>query len=365
MLKNKFLALSIISVMLSACGGGDGSSSSGNSTSSGNNSSSNSNEVKAELFPNGEAKLFSYTIDIDYGQDSLDSDKSEWNIQKGILLEKTKNPIFYNHYVTQKDGLYIPETEQTYNAVQGIRDSFIHSMSSTTWVTSPYNQAGFKDLKLTQKVKEIDLQGLRIVDQFAPALISMHEFEVKNGGSPNLGAIPSQLVNMVDTFPRGAKCVQVQGISSNQLFFEFGADGSYEIPNARILQDWADQEFKAGKTAQAVPDIEVWGKIKIGSLLDKNDNPSEPKYYQFALEYQGKVYQAFPQQPEWTSDELVEELKSQFRKTAWFQNVVVPLGKAKEDQFMASVEAKMRSQCNYYNAEAAKSVDSVLSKVKK
>ncbi|OBY73379.1 hypothetical protein [Acinetobacter gyllenbergii] len=364
MLKNKFIVLAILPFMLSACGGGSSSNNGSNSNS--NNSSTNPNEVKPELFSNGEAKLFSYSINIDYDQESLDSDKSEWKIQNGILLEKTKAPIFYNHYITEENGLYIPETEQTYNADRGIRDSFIHSMTPTTWVTSPYNQAGFKDLKYTQKVKEIDLQGLRIVDQFAPALISMYEFEVNNElGTPDLDAISDQLVKTLDRFPKGAKCIQTQAFSSNKFFFEFGPNASFEVPDARVLQDWANQELNANRTTQAVPDVEVWGGIKIGSLLNRNDDPSAPEYYHFALEYQSKVYQAFPQKPEWTTDEFVEDLKKQFRETEWFKSVVIPLGKAKEDQFMASVDAKMHNQCNYYNAEAAKSIDSVLSKVKK
>lgn len=364
MLKIKFVVLAMLPLMLSACGGGGSSSSSTGSNSSSNNNS-NSNEVKAELFSNGDAKLFSYSIDIDYDQEKLNFDKSELTIQKAILLEKTKNPIFYNHYVTQKDGLYVPETEQSYDANRGIRDSFIHSMTPTTWVTSPYNQAGFKDLKFTRKVQEIDLQGLRVVDQFAPALISMYEFEVNNGGgSPALDAVSSQLVKLTDQFPKGAKCIQTQAFSSNQMFFEFEPDTSFEIPNARILQDWADQELTANRTTQAVPDVELWGKVKIGSLLSRNDDPSAPDYYNFALEYQGKVYHAFPQKPEWKTAEFVENLKKQFRESAWFKGVVSPLGKVKEDQFMALVDAKMRSQCDYYNAEAAKSMDSVLSKVK-
>jgi len=362
MLKIKFVVLAMLPLMLSACGGG-GSSSSNDSNSNSNNS--NSNEVKAELFPNGEAKLFRYSVDIDYEQEKLDFDKSEWNIEKGILLEKTKNPIFYNHYVTETNGLYVPETEQSYRADRGIRDSFIHSMTSTTWVTSPYNQAGFNDLKFTQKMKEIDLQGVRIVDQFAPALISMYEFEVNNGGSPDMGAVSSQLVKLSDKFPKGAKCIQTQAFSSNQFFFEFEPNTSFEVLDAKVLQDWADKVYDAGYTKQTVPDVEVWGKIKIGSLLEHNDDPSAPEYYQFALEYQGKVYHTYPQKPEWNTDEFVEDLKKQFRDTEWFKSVVVPLGKTKEDQFMASVDAKMRSQCDYYNAEAAKSMDSVLSKVKK
>ncbi len=108
------------------------------------------------------------------------------------------------------------------------------------------------------------------------------------------------------------------------------------------------------------------GGIKIGSLLlDNISAPSTSENYKFALEYQSKVYQAFPQQRLWDNGEYIEYIKNEFMKTEWFNNVVIPLGKEKTDNFMALVDKKMRSQCNYYNAEAAKSVDSVLSKVRK
>ncbi len=208
MLKNKFVVLAMLPFMLSACGGGSSSS-----------SSTNTNENRAEVFSNGESKLFTYGVDLDFEQESIGFDKSEWSIQKGILHEKTKKPIFYAHYVTEKDGLYIPETEQTYNADRGIRDSFIHSMSSTKWVTTPYNKAGYKNLKFTKTLQEIDLQGLRVVDQFVPALLSMYEFEVSNGLEiSDLNTLSSQLVNTSDTFPKGAKCIQTKTITSNEVF---------------------------------------------------------------------------------------------------------------------------------------------------
>ncbi|MFC3170518.1 hypothetical protein ACFOGQ_00600 [Acinetobacter vivianii] len=235
MLKIKFVVLAMLPLMLSACGGG-GSSSSNDSNSNSNNS--NSNEVKAELFPNGEAKLFRYSVDIDYEQEKLDFDKSEWNIEKGILLEKTKNPIFYNHYVTETNGLYVPETEQSYRADRGIRDSFIHSMTSTTWVTSPYNQAGFNDLKFTQKVKEIDLQGVRIVGQFAPALISMYEFEVNNGGSPDMGAVSSQLVKISDKFPKGQSAYRHKHLALINF--------SSSLNRILLLKFWMPKSYRTG-----------------------------------------------------------------------------------------------------------------------
>ncbi|WP_436873197.1 hypothetical protein [Acinetobacter haemolyticus] len=356
MLKNEFVVLAMLPFMLSACGGGSSSS-----------SSTNTNENRAEVFSNGESKLFTYEVDLDFEQESIGFDKSEWSIQKGILHEKTKKPIFYAHYVTEKDGLYIPETEQTYNADRGIRDSFIHSMSSTKWVTTPYNKAGYKNLKFTKTLQEIDLQGLRVVDQFVPALLSMYEFEVSNGLEiSDLNTLSSQLVNTSDTFPKGAKCIQTKTITSNEVFFEFEPDYWYEIPNARTLQDWANYELNEGTISNPVPYTETWGGIKIGSLLlDNISAPSTSENYKFALEYQSKVYQAFPQQRLWDNGEYIEYIKNEFMKIEWFNNVVIPLGKEKTDNFMALVDKKMRSQCNYYNAEAAKSVDSVLSKVRK
>ncbi|MCU4388067.1 hypothetical protein KTH40_10695 [Acinetobacter haemolyticus] len=283
------------------------------------------------------------------------------------MHEKTENPIYPSYYVTEKDGLYIPETEQTYDADRGIRDSFIHSMNSTKWVTTPYNEAGYKDLKFTRTLQEIDLQGLRVVDQFVPALISMYEFEISNGlQTPDLNTLSSQLVNTSDIFLKGAKCIQIKKITSNQVFFEFEPNQWYEIPNANTLQDWANYEWNEGTTSNPVPYTEMWGKIKIGSLLLDNINtPSTSENYKFALEYQSKVYQAFPQQNLWDNEQFIKYIKDEFKQTEWFNNVVIPLGKEKTDKFMALMEGKIRSQCDYYNAEAAKTMDSVLSKVRK
>ncbi|EFF83840.1 hypothetical protein HMP0015_0707, partial [Acinetobacter haemolyticus ATCC 19194] len=58
MLRNKFVVLAMLPLMLSACGGGSSSS-----------SSTNTNENRAEVFSNGESKLFTYEVDLDFEQE--------------------------------------------------------------------------------------------------------------------------------------------------------------------------------------------------------------------------------------------------------------------------------------------------------
>lgn len=357
MLKNKalLLTLSFVPFVLAACGGGDSS----------NNTNSKPNNTQSDTFANGESKLFEY--DVNFEEEVMDVNKSEWSIKSDILHEKTENPIFYSYYVTEKDGLYIPETEQTYNPDRGIRDSFIHSMTPTEWVMTPYNQTGLKDLKFTSIVKEVDLQGQRIADQLSPSFASMYEFNVANELKDiNPNALSSKLGSAQDKFGKGAKCIQVQKYTSNQVFFEFEPNISYEIPLVTNLQNWADQQLIRGNTSLAVPQIETWGQIKIGSLvLDGINYPvtSQPSNYAFALEYKSKVYAAIPQKPEWSRDEYEKYLQIEFKSSAWFERLVNEFGNAKAEQFIQLSVNKMKNQCDYYNTESAKNIDNLLNKI--
>lgn len=364
MLKNKFMILAILPFMLSACGGGGGNSDSKQET---NNSSGVQNN--SQVFFDNEKTLYSY--EIDDSEDSQYFDKNEISIKDGILYEKSKTPVFSPFYLTKDGGLYEPETEQTYNANLGIRESFISSVTPTKWVTIPYNKAGLKDLQFTRNFKVIDLEGVQITEQLAPTAVILNDLWITKGLTPfNQDSFVVKLGANKDTFTKGSKCIQTQSASVNSLFFEFDTTSTSKIEGVSNLREWAELEKVNGNTLRADPVIENWKGINVGSLLLDGINQSGTiktsgrNSYIFALEYQGNVYQTTASSGEWTIDDFLNELRQELKNDNSYSILANALSIEEADNFVEKTISLSKNTCSYYNSVAAKNIDAVIMKSK-
>ncbi|WHA52464.1 hypothetical protein OH685_04335 [Acinetobacter pittii] len=363
MLKTKSsIAILTLPLFIAACGGGGGNSDSKQEI---NNSSGGQNT--SQVFFDSEKTLYAYEVD-DSG-DSQYFDKNEISIKDGILYEKSKKPVFSPFYLTKEGGLYEPETEQTYNANLGIKESFIFSVTPTKWVTIPYNKAGLRDLKFTRNFKVIDLEGTQIAEQLAPAAVILNDLWLTKGLTPfNQNSFVVKLGGNKDTFAKGSKCIQTQSVSVNSLFFEFDTTPTSKIEGVRNLQEWAELEKVNGNTLRANPVIENWKGINVGGILLDGINQSGTiktsgrNSYIFALEYQGNVYQTTSSSGEWTIDDFLNELRQELKNDNSYSILANALSIEEADDFVEKTVSLSKNTCSYYNPVAAKNIDTIIMK---
>lgn len=356
------IAILTLSLFIAACGGGGGNSDSKQEI---NNSSGGQNT--SQVFFDSEKTLYAYEVD-DSG-DSQYFDKNEISIKDGILYEKSKKPVFSPFYLTKEGGLYEPETEQTYNANLGIKESFIFSVTPTKWVTIPYNKAGLRDLKFTRNFKVIDLEGTQIAEQLAPAAVILNDLWLTKGLTPfNQNSFVVKLGGNRDTFAKGSKCIQTQSASVNSLFFEFDTTPTSKIEGVRNLQEWAELEKVNGNTLRANPVIENWKGINVGGLLLDGINQSGTiktsgrNSYIFALEYQGNVYQTTSSSGEWIIDDFLNELRQELKNDNSYSILANALSIEEADNFVEKTVSLSKNTCSYYNSVAAKNIDTIIMK---
>ncbi|WP_445116759.1 hypothetical protein [Acinetobacter sp. WZC-1] len=354
------VALITLPFFIAACGGGGGSDSGNASAPS--SPASNRTPVPQTLF-DGEKTLYAYNVQQDDDFSVWGSTKTEWSLDQGVLYEKTANPAFNPYIVTEKGGLYVPETRESYDAIQGFRHVFVQSVGETEWVTTPYNQAGLRELKMTRTFRVIDLNGVRISEQlvpFAPVLYDLWTARGEQAADPE--AFISRLGASQDVFPAGAKCIQMQSVKAGAVSLQFNPDPALAITGVRNLQGWAEQEKIAGNVSSANPVIETWGGLRVGYLVkDGTDNTGTE--YLFAIEYQGQVYRAYPSDGSWSLDAFINALSNELKQGNSYTELINIMGADDAESYVNQTIEVTRNKCDFYNTAAAENIDTLLDKL--
>ena len=346
-MKNRVGMASIVglTLVLTACGGGNSSSS--NDTSSINNPISSNNN---SLFDNKDT-FYSYKLGIDEKKKK----KNTFTRKNDILYLKTNYAATakqYGSYFLTETELYQPETLLTVNSAQGIRDSFIKSASDQELVSIPYNLQGFKGLEITTKSNVMDLKGKLIAPILAPSDAAFVSFYQNN---PNYGNLKLSLVSKIfaanNLFPEGAKCRQPVSTEYSKSTLEFQPnDETQVIPNVYSLQEWANQSFNDGISASALVTRYNWAGYNWGAITLKNYDAQGRVQYIFAIEYQGKVYHA-----QYASGKLLfSDLLADYQHYQLAQGVAQPL--------VNNIITNLKTSCLTYNDVAAKAIDEAIEK---
>lgn len=356
---NKFLPIIMLPCFLSACGGGSESGAS-------SNNNVPTNLTTSEFMLGNEKVLYAY--DIEQNDTEWTHVKTELSIQKGILYEKTDVPAFSYYYITQKGGIYEPETKDTYNKNQGLKDSFVSAITDTQWITTPYNKAGRSDLKLTQNFKVIDLNSTKVVDQIVPAASVLNDIWSTNQlEKSNSDSFITKLGENQTKFSAGAQCIQRQSVKFSDTFFEFDPNDGSRVADVTTLEQWAVKEKEAGNTLRATPIIENWNGTRVASLMLNGVNQtgtiksSGNNQYRFAAEYKGNVYRIDAVAHGWNLEDMLTELDTVLKEDNWWYSVLKNVfGETVANNFVDQTVRLTRNKCDYYNETAAKDIDTVI-----
>ena len=335
--------VSVISLILalSACGGGGEGSSATNHP-----IASNSNI----LFDNKDT-FYSYKLGIDEAA----TEKNTFTRRNDILYLKTNYPATakqYGSYFLTETELYQPERPATVNPVQGIRDSFIKSVTDQELISSPYNPQGYKELEIKIKSNAVDLKGKLIAPILAPSDAAYVSFYQNNPEHSQLKlSLVSKILTANAVFPEGSKCLQTVSTEYNTSNLQFQPnDETQVIPNVRSLQEWANQAFSDGVTASTLVTKYHWAGYNWGAIQLKNYDAQDRIQYLTAIEYQGKVYYATFK----TGKELFTDLLTSYRQYLLDQGTPA--------QLINAVISNLGNGCPTYNDIAAKAIDEAIKK---
>lgn len=335
------LTASILSITLglSACGG-----------SGSDNSPANNAVAQATLF-DGSISVYMYEFNAEEA-----SDKLSLTLKNDLLyLNSTRLADHYSSYFLTDKALYQPETPKTVNLSLGIRDSLIKSISANKWVLTPYSQNGATDLEMTQQFEAIDLSGKAIAPVVNPVVAALSVYnrisQLDYTGLP-LGA---RIFLNKSTFPQGAKCLRFVSIDNNKNYLEFEPEiQDTQVEGAKNLQDWANLAFSTQLTSAPTVAQSTWATYNWGSIELKDKDADGNPQSLFAVEFQGKVFNA-----DYTSSGKQTYAQSianfQQRQTA---NNVDPV-------LLNLIVNNLQNTCSFYNQTAASGIDQAIVNAKR
>lgn len=324
MLKNKFIVLAILPLMLSACGGGG----------SGDNNSANNNQSGAsqDSIANGTRYYF-----MDYNAE----EKDELNIAYFEIFNKkstdgSANQALGEYLLTEKK-LYFP-TDKAINVMN------INSL--TDWRLDIIG-----DVKEDWKFQRVDLSGQNMFDTVLPGYRAVG-FPVSDESTTN-GRIFLNTYGQ-NKFPQGSSCYRLVSKKSNQVTFAFNADPDHEInqsfedfdaENSPFL-DYLNQTNPFGFTYKAAKGSwqnVLWTTIYNTSLGFAEDDG-------VAVQYQGKTYTAdYTSNIGWTADQEIKHWEILLKNADTPERV----------HFAQLRIAQLKSGCYSYNETAANALVSL------
>lgn len=341
-------------VVLSACGGGG----------SGNQPTANIpnekpvvddkpiNDKKPVLFDNSDT-VYRYVLGIN----AQTTEKITYYQREDLLYVKSSQAgKGYSPYILTNNELYEPETPATLVAGQDIRDSFIHAVEKNKWLITPYNQQGNKSLKITEVFEKLDLNGKPIAPVLAPvdAVLALQSQQKNSPVNIFQNSLISKILANQVVFPKGAQCLQPVSTDYSENALEFNPDDvTSVIPNAKNLQDWANLAFDIGISASNLVEKHSWAGVNWGAITLKDYDSQGNIQYLFAIEYQGKVYQAQPRGGKLTFSELMTIYRQQL------------LAQQFTPELVNTMIANLKNSCFAYNETAATAIDQAIEQAKK
>ncbi|UXJ57537.1 hypothetical protein [Acinetobacter baylyi] len=317
MLKNKFMILTILSFMLSACGGG-----------SDNNQSNTSQDSTA----NGTRYYF-----MDYNANETDElNVSYFEIFNKKSTDAASNQALNEYLLTEKK-LYFP----TDNAI-----NVMNINSLTDWTLDIIG-----DVKEDWKFQRVDLSGQNMFDTVLPGYRAIG-FPVNNQTSTN-GRIFLNTYGQ-NKFPQGSSCYRLISKKSNQETFAFNISQDYEInqnfeefdaENEPFLK-YLNQTSPFGLTYKAVKG--TWQNVQWTTIYDTTLGLAVDDGV--AVQYQGKTYSAnYTSNIGWTADQEIKHWEIFLKNTDAPESI----------RFAQLKIAQLKSGCYAYNETAAKALVSL------
>lgn len=341
----KKLTVLFSALMLIGCGGGGGSS-------------GGSNTVASEKIFDGAEKAYSFELDLK--NPDIDSDysvsKTELYQKDGIVYAKAVSgePEFSGFLVTES-GLYEADTKTTYNASKGVRVAFVKSLNDTVKVTTPFNQAGHRDLEETTNTVVVDLKNKPIAPVISPKeAASAVAYGINSELTYNDLYLPYKLIKDNALFSAGAKCSRSVSYKYNTVHFAFDpADSSSIVKDAKTLTDWYNG-LHASNSGVTPLETENYGGTNIGVIKILGSKPSDTQYL-FAIEYKGKVYRVEPVNNTLvTYSNVLETLRTQ-----WLADPEVT---AEQIIYINTIVDSLKNDCDYFNEVAAKDIEKAIAK---
>lgn len=218
---NKFAVVTLLSLILAACGGG--------SDSNGSTSSPNSNVFNETRFN------FDFTLNSPEG--SLEEPPYNVNRYSGRI--DSNNVVLRTNYTKVVGSAYAPESSESYiltekrlitkpvpaasEASSGYKDSFLISETPNTVTLAPYNNIGLhKDSAIdTLEFDTEILDGKLIAD-----VLTNNSFGI-DPKSPNLKALIASNLR----FPAGSNALVTTSRSNNEDYLEFKSESIYKSTN--------------------------------------------------------------------------------------------------------------------------------------
>lgn len=306
--------------------------------------------AKPTLF-DGEAKVYMYELD---SMDDQDREKLSLTRKNDLLyLNSTRLSDNYSSYYLTDKALYQPETSKTVDISKGIRDSVVKSINGSTWVLTPYNQAGATDLEYTYQFKTVDLSGQAIAPVVAPTIAGLAVYSEITQADYAQVPLPARILLNKESFPQGSKCLRVVSTEANKNYLEFDPDiSATQIKGVTNLQDWANLAFSENIIAAPIVSKENWAGYNWGALTLKNYNANGKIQYFFGIEYQGKVFSADAGGGKTTIAETIAAGKKQL------------LADGQDPKLVNSIVHNLENSCTFYNEAAATAIDKAVDKAK-
>ncbi|HCQ61556.1 MAG TPA: hypothetical protein DIU50_08095 [Acinetobacter nosocomialis] len=324
MLKNKFVILAILPMMLSACGGGGSS----DNNSVNNDQSSASQDSTA----NGSRYYF-----MDYNANETDAlNISYFEIFNKKSTDESSNQALGEYLLTEKK-LYLP-TDRAINVMN------INSL--TDWTLDLIG-----DVKEDWKLQRVNLSGQNMFDAVLPGYRAVG-FPVNNE-TTTYGRIFLNTYGQ-NKFPEGSSCYRLISKKSNQESFAFNVGQDYEInqsfeefdaDNASYL-NYLNQTNPFGFTYKAVKG--TWQTVQWTTIY--NTSLGFAANESVAVKYQGKPYTAsYTGNIGWTADQEVKHWETYLKNVNDSDSI----------RFAQLRIAQLKSGCYVYNETAARALVSL------
>lgn len=335
------LTASILSITLglSACGGG------------GSDSGPANNAVAQATLFDGSTSVYMYEFK---GEEA--SDKSSLTLRNNLLyLNSSRLEDNYSAYFLTDKALYQPETPEKVDRSLGIRDSVIKSISVDKWVSTPYSQNGATDLEMTQQFETVDLSGKAIAPVVDPIMAAVSEYNRISQLDYVKVPLAARIFLNKSTFPQGAKCLRFVSADTNKSYLEFQPEiEDTQVEGAKNLQDWANLAFSAQLTNAPTVAQSTWATYNWGSIALKDKDLDGNPQSLFAVEYQGKVFDA----------DLIPSGKRIYAQSiATFQQRQT--ANNTDPALLNLVVNNLQNTCSFYNQTAASGIDQAIVNAKR
>ncbi|OCZ54187.1 hypothetical protein [Acinetobacter seifertii] len=324
MLKNKFMILAILPLMLSACGGGGSS----------DNNSANNNQsgTSQDSIANGTRYYF-----MDYNANETDAlNISYFEIFNKKSTDGSSNQALGEYLLTEKK-LYLP-TDRAINVMN------INSL--TDWTLDLIG-----DVQEDWKLQRVNLSGQNMFDAVLPGYRAVG-FPVNDASTTN-GRIFLNTYGQ-NKFPEGSSCYRLISKKSNQESFAFNVGQDYELnqsfdefdaENAPYLNR-LNQTNPFGFTYKAVKG--TWQNVSWTTIY--NTSLGFAANDSVAVQYQGKPYTAnYTSNIAWTADQEVKHWETYLKNTNDSDSIRLAQLRI----------AELKAGCYAYNETAARALVSL------